>query len=78
MKDGLHQLDYRCVCLKIIFMKSNEIFRLLVPIMLIIGGFYARNSNTKLAQDSPAIYKRWYILVILGVLLLLFRIRIYL
>lgn len=58
-------------------MKSNEIFRLLVPIMLIVGGFYASNSNTKLAKDSPGIYKRWYILVILGVLLLLLRVRKY-
>lgn len=58
-------------------MESNEIFRLIVPIMLIVGGFYAKNSNSKLAQDSPAIYKRWYILVIIGFLLLLFRLAKY-
>lgn len=58
-------------------MKLNEIFRLLVPIMLVVVGFYARNSNTKLAKDSPGINKRWYILVILGVLILLLRLRKY-
>ncbi len=56
-------------------MKSHEILRLLLPIMLIVLGTYARNSNSKLAKDSPGIHKRWYFLVLLGVLLLLFRLR---
>ena len=54
-------------------MKLIEVYHLLLPIMLIVMGFYAKNENTKLAIESPGLHKRWYTLVILGILLFIFK-----